>query len=253
MTVTGDDAAGRAKVAAKMAAVMSEVRRVHKGGYNDHHRYAFASASDVVDMIRGLLSRHGLALVQSPTDVWWEDVRTRNGTSTVCRGWFQMALVCGETGAQFVVPWLGEAQDSMDKGFNKAATAAQKYFLLKTFLVSTGDEEDPDAQGEPAPASKLDPATKAQVQAMRDLVLEMGGDWEKFVGFVSERSGGLGPESIDRDSAAGWIAYLQKQRADRTATAAAESDTERVKRRAKTAKKRETKKPERAREPGEEG
>jgi|GEM_PF-4547377 len=59
-------------------------------------------------------------------------------------------LACGDTGATITTRWTGEAADSQDKGINKAATAALKYWLLKTFLISTGDE-DPDAV--PAPES----------------------------------------------------------------------------------------------------
>ncbi len=250
-TFFGEDAAGRASLAKKMANVMAQVKRVHKGGYNQHHKYSFASASDVLDMVRALMAAEGLALVQAPKSVKWERVETQRGYSTVCRAWFDMVMICADTGAHLIVPWLGEAQDSMDKGYNKAATAAQKYFLLKTFQMSTGDEEDPDAQHE-QPAPKAEPATAEQLATMRSIVEEMGGEWEKFCEFVAESTQGLAPESLDSRSADGWIQYLKKKAAERAAPT--ESDTERAKRRAKeAAAKKAAAESGPMREPGEEG
>lgn len=249
-----EDAKGRARLASKIAAVMGEVKRVRKDGYNAHHKYAFASAGEVVDMVRGLLADKGVALLQLPTDVRWDEIKTRNGTSTVCRAWFAMTLVCADTGAQFVVPWLGEAQDSMDKGYSKAATAAQKYFLLKTFLISTGDEEDPDQGQAPQPAPQPR-ATPQQIAEMKRIVSEMGGEWEAYADWAASKTGGIMPEDLDQQSAADWITELKRKQAARAA-ASTESDTDRVKRRAKkNSKKREESESARPglREPGEEG
>jgi hypothetical protein len=43
------------------------------------------------------------------------------------------------------VNWVGEAADYGDKATNKAATAALKYCLMRTFNVSEKGDEDPDS------------------------------------------------------------------------------------------------------------
>jgi hypothetical protein len=56
---------------------------------------------------------------------------------------------------QFVM--IGEGEDSGDKATYKAMTGAQKYALLKLFLISTGD--DPEADGAKAMIAPPKPAT----------------------------------------------------------------------------------------------
>jgi len=70
---------------------------------------------------------------------------------------FEFTFADGESGATRTCSWRAEAQDTQDKGISKSATSAVKYFLLKTFLISTGDEPDPDGSGdkkEPKKAKK---------------------------------------------------------------------------------------------------
>ena len=49
-------------------------------------------------------------------------------------------------------PWYAEAKDSSDKALNKLSTAAQKYWLIRTFLIS---DIDPDEFGEQPPLPML--------------------------------------------------------------------------------------------------
>jgi hypothetical protein len=51
-----------------------------------------------------------------------------------------VTLVDGESGDMMTTTWIGQGLDNSDKGYYKAYTGAIKYFLLKTFLISTGDE-----------------------------------------------------------------------------------------------------------------
>ena len=143
----------------KLAAVMGGISRVPKNGINQHFRYKFAQDSDVLDVVRSLLAEQSVAVFVSMTDL------VQDGKIT--RATFEYTLACGDTGATITTRWTGEAADSQDKGINKAATAALKYWLLKTFLISTGDE-DPDAgpaprrpaatEPEPAPEPPPQPA-----------------------------------------------------------------------------------------------
>ncbi len=119
-----------------MAKILGEVQRIPKNGYNSHFKYDFVSEGDITDAIREHLSKHNIALFSSMKH--WE----QNGNKTICD--FEFTLVCAETGMSHVSLWSAEANDSQDKGFNKAATAAMKYWLLKTFMIPTGDDPDAD-------------------------------------------------------------------------------------------------------------
>ena len=57
-----------------------------------------------------------------------------------------------EDGSVFQVMTLGEGSDSGDKAVNKAMTAAFKYALRESFLISTGDDPD-DTASEPTASS----------------------------------------------------------------------------------------------------
>lgn len=135
-----------AKLFAKMARIMGELKRLPKTGYNQHFKYAFVTDGDVSDTIRELMAKENIAFFAETVAV--EPV---NGKKS--RAQYVFTFACGDTGATRSCSWFGEADDAQDKGLSKAATSAAKYFLLKTFMISTGDErDDPDA-GEQASKS----------------------------------------------------------------------------------------------------
>jgi len=129
----------------KLAKIMGEVSRIPKNGKNTHFNYTFATESDISDAIRTLLSQNNIACFASM--VSHDQKAVGNTLKTVCT--FEFTLACGDTGATHSCLWTGEANDGQDKGYNKAATAAMKYWLLKTFMIPVG--EDPDADGSPNP------------------------------------------------------------------------------------------------------
>lgn len=144
-----------ASLFAKIAAIKGEVERLPKTGYNDYHKYEFATNGDVYDTIRKALFKHNVALFAEV--VSWEAVAQAKGYHVILQMRFTFA--CGDTGQTFTCLWAGESADSADKGFNKAMTAGTKYFLLSTFLISTGDAAD-DADSTSPDVSK--PAQKPQ-------------------------------------------------------------------------------------------
>lgn len=125
------------QIYAKLAKVMAQVKRIKETGYNSHFKYKFATHADVSDLVREALAEQGVAFFPSM------DSYEKQGNTTICQ--WTMRFIDGETGEVADARWYSEAQDNQDKGFNKAASFAVKYYLLKTFLISTGDEPDPDA------------------------------------------------------------------------------------------------------------
>jgi hypothetical protein len=125
-------------LAAKLAMMMGEVSGVQKRGWNPHHKYNYVTAVDVYEATRDLMVRHNVILIQRPI---LESYQREGGITRL--GWEFTWMDC-DSGESIAIPWLSEAQDSQDKGANKAATAARKYFLVTQLQVPV-DQEDADA------------------------------------------------------------------------------------------------------------
>lgn len=132
---------------AKMAQVMGEVGSVARDGTNSYFNYKFQRSDDVYNAVRVAMANHKIAFFVSMVDVHQETGQDAKGKpQTMTRAAFQFTLACGESGATLTSLWQAEAVDNSDKGINKVATAATKYFLLKTFLIGDPGETDPDAE-----------------------------------------------------------------------------------------------------------
>ena len=149
-TIIQQNPADMAKLYAKMARVMGKCKRVKKDGENKFHNYKYATAADVADEVRQYLAEEGIAFFANMSSMEIQD-----GVWVVG---FDFTFACGDTGATITSRWYSEAAATNkagrdDKGLNKAATTAEKYFLLKTFILSAGDESDAD-EGTPQPAPR---------------------------------------------------------------------------------------------------
>ena len=138
----------KAKLYAKLANVMAAVERLPKNGYNEKFNYKFVKDADVADAVRKEMGKQGIAFFADITNVTQEIVPTKRGQTIRTNVFIGFTFACGETGETETRHWRGEALDNQDKGISKAATAAEKYFLIKTFILGAGD--DPDESNEPA-------------------------------------------------------------------------------------------------------
>lgn len=154
----------RAALYKKIAAVTAAIKRVPKSGKNTYFHYDYAMEGDVVDALRGLLAENNLAVLP-PTVLTWERGDPDAKGQFLTRVQYQFGLGDCETGETFESTWWAEAQDNADKSFNKAATSGLKYWLLKSFLVSTGDDanDDPDH----GPVEPRDQAAPSRSTAQR--------------------------------------------------------------------------------------
>lgn len=119
----------------KLTDIMALVRNIPKNGWNDHFKYHFAREVDVLEAVQQLFAERHILLVPSVT------AQRREGKLTILD--MVMTFKDGETNEEMPVPWAAQGDDSSDKGIWKAITGGVKFFILKTFLVPTGD--DPEA------------------------------------------------------------------------------------------------------------
>lgn len=141
-TKTTESEATPKSLAAKMAAIMGEVPTMIKNGQNVQQKYQYVTAEDVKAAIRPLLKKHNVAIFSQMTDVQRESNINKNGSTVVTVvARMVFTLVDGDTGESQECAWYGEANDFADKAVNKAATAAEKYWLINTFLLSTSEPE----------------------------------------------------------------------------------------------------------------
>ena len=125
----------------KVAKVLTGLHRMPKEGFNPYHRFAYFTEGQVVNEIRALLGEVGLAIFVEITGVGivpWAItaggcVRSLHIVHT------RHMIVDGESGDCVSFHWMGESLDEEDKGIAKALTAAQKSFLIKTFLLGSLD------------------------------------------------------------------------------------------------------------------
>jgi hypothetical protein len=156
----------------KIGKVMSQVSRVPKNGYNSFHKYNYATESDLTESIRPILQEAGLAFFSSVLE------QDRDGEFTKVKMEFTLADI--ETGEVLKSTYWGEGQDKGDKGLYKAYTGATKYFLMKTFLIPTGDDPEADhstdernSKSAPKQPQKVQLATPKQLDLINKLVSDV--------------------------------------------------------------------------------
>jgi hypothetical protein len=126
----------------KLAEVMAVVERIPKRGRNDFHKYDYATEADIAATVRKELAARHIMLIPSIDKQTREPVGEKGSVlTTLC---MTMEFLDGESGERIVKPWMGAGTDKEDKGLYKAITGAEKYFLLKTFLMPTGDDPEHD-------------------------------------------------------------------------------------------------------------
>lgn len=141
---------GPKSLAKKLSEVMAAVERIPKHGRNTFHNYDYATEADIVAAIRGELSKRSVILLPAITGRSREPVGEKGSVLTHLD--MEFTFIDGDSGEMITRPWLGVGSDKDDKAGYKAMTGGEKYFLLKTFLIPTGD--DPEQEGEQPPAGK---------------------------------------------------------------------------------------------------
>jgi hypothetical protein len=130
----------------KLAAIMSEVGRIEKRGRNEFHKYDYAMEADIVEALRAKLAERNVMIL--PECIATQ--RNENLTTAAMR----FTVIDGDSGSEVTLNWTGTGEDKGDKGLYKAFTGALKYFLLKLFLLPTGDDPEADESSDKSRAAK---------------------------------------------------------------------------------------------------
>lgn len=171
----------------KLAEVMKEVGRIPKNGKNTFHNYKYVMESDLVEKLSDLLAgRHvfitsstkGIEVIEHTKLSQKQVVLVKTAVLRV-----EYTFHDGESGETLTMESVGEIDQDGGKGLYKALTGAMKYFLMKNFLVATGDDPEeeekkpehaspvarkPQQSTGAAPAS-IAPATQEQLKQIDDL------------------------------------------------------------------------------------
>ena len=235
-------------LATKLSSIMGELGSVEKKGFNKAQNYRFVRESDVVAALVPLLAKNKIMLRQSVVSSNREPLYQTNSGLTM---WLTRCIVefqwlDGETGEILeTVTVPGEGADTGDKGIYKAMTGAEKYFLMKTFLISTGDDPEADEKVDKAvaaSAAKEGPkvvrgkqegvqrggrsgiATAAQVNAIANLARELGLDAEGVMAVGNKVTGKVPGDAGPRD----YFARMSSEEAGAVIAALSERPSEDV-------------------------
>lgn len=137
--------AGYGGIAKKLVMIMNECSHVAKDGFNDFHKYSYASAAGVLETINAALVKHKVASVVTPSIISSFDVTNAKGNieHQVTVG-CNILLIDSESGESVDLYGIGTGQDAGDKAVMKAETAAIKYAYLLSMAISTGDDPEAD-------------------------------------------------------------------------------------------------------------
>lgn len=173
----------------KLLEMQKRVDSVIKDGKNSSDKYDFASDENVLGIFRPMLDEFGLLLIPKVERTALHEGATRSGTARfMTEVWFTMLWHDVESGDELSVPWYAQGVDlAGEKGVGKAATYAEKYFLLKFFHVPTR-KDDPDADRHTGTGEKVRRGTAAAREsaayyrkAIPQMLQELcGGDEEKI-------------------------------------------------------------------------
>ncbi len=131
----------------KLAAITGEIGSIAKDGQNSEQKYKFIEYSAVAGALRTLFGKYHVVCnphMGKREAVEFKTSRGSVGLATTIE--FQFVFKNADKPEETeTIEWVGEAADYGDKGTNKAATAALKYCLMRTFNVSEKGDEDPDS------------------------------------------------------------------------------------------------------------
>ena len=153
----------------KMVAIRQAVPYLQKAANGPQYQYV--SSSQTVSAVRDLLDEHGILLKTEILGQELKEFHTAKGAlQFMTTVHMRFTWINAENPEEQIVSlWEGQGVDNGEKGIGKAATYAEKYFILKTFNIPT-DKDDPDAYQAKVEESKPEPkATQTQIDVLKGI------------------------------------------------------------------------------------
>lgn len=132
-------------LAKKMVEVMKECRHIATNGTNDFHKYKYATAADVLEMVNESLTKHGIFTTVDTNLLEMREVTTAKGNTEILASVETVVtLIDSDSGETATIKGVGSGQDAGDKSLAKAQTQALKYTYRNSFAIATGDDPEAD-------------------------------------------------------------------------------------------------------------
>ncbi|MFT8319303.1 MAG: ERF family protein [Bacillus sp. (in: firmicutes)] len=130
----------------KLSEVMRQVKYIEKKGFNKFHKYKYATESDVAEKVREVLADQNVMMVPNLLNHTTREHTTAAGkTEYIVSVDMEFNFYDGDSGEHIAFRMSGDGQDAGDKAIYKAITGAQKYALMKVFMIPTGDDPEADS------------------------------------------------------------------------------------------------------------
>ena len=153
------------KLAGKLVNILEKLGSVPKKGFNKNQNYHYMREVDVLEALKEQLILNKIILLTSSKHVETkEKAKTDKNDNRVVEFVTTVStthtFIDSETGETYSIESVGQGYDSLDKGASKAITAATKYALLKTFMISDeGADIENDGQTPQPPVATSAPRT----------------------------------------------------------------------------------------------
>jgi hypothetical protein len=163
----------------RLNAVMLDVQYIQKLDKTVNGQYRFVSHDQVIGVLHGPITKHGIAVIPSVLE------HEKQGTTTTLK--IQVSFVNIDNPNDRVdTIYFGYGVDGGDKGIGKAISYAVKYAMLKTFCLETGDDPDYTPSITPEKAEK-DAVSVAEIQKFFESTSDQA-NAEKYVSFLASES-----------------------------------------------------------------
>lgn len=158
---------GHGQIYGLMAQVLSEVGAVGKGRLNETQGYRFRGIDDVYEAVHPLFAKHGIFTLPR---VLAEDTTERTTDRGTILRFVKLTMAYdffAPDGSHVTAEVVGEAMDAGDKASNKAMSAAQKYALIQTLCIPTGNTPDADYTTQPEVTGETRQVSKSNTAAQK--------------------------------------------------------------------------------------
>ena len=152
---------------AKLILIMKDCNYIQRSGFNEFHRYKFATAADVLERVNASLVKNNVCSIVNSELIDMKDTMNQNGkTEHIAYVKTTVTLIDVDSGESLTCVALGSGADLGDKSVMKAQTASLKYAYMMTLNIATGDDPEADFETDRrnAPQQAATPVSKLHVQ-----------------------------------------------------------------------------------------